>query len=152
MAAMVTTSNLNAKVPDPTPGTTTPLTSPNLSAGYNLPIGTTFNAYGQTVLNPGIGSALAPLASTMPTPPPAAKATAPTPPATPPTTATPAASASSSASGSPAGSTTGGSSSTLLRDVKPTCESGHNIEDEEMSLKSFDVVLPPEEQATLLEL
>ena len=114
MAAMVTTSNLNAKVPDPTPGTTTPLTSPNLSAGYNLPIGTTFNAYGQTVLNLVIGSALAPLASTIRTSPPAAKAPAPTPPATPPTPTRPAASLSSSASGGPAGGTTGDSSSTFI--------------------------------------
>jgi hypothetical protein len=152
MAAMVTTSNLNAKVRGSAPGTTTPPASPNLSAGYKLPVGTAVNGYGQTVLNPGIGSALAPLASTMPTPPPAVKAPAPTPPATPPTTATPAASASSSASGGPAGGTTGGSSSTLLGDVKPTCASGHNIWDEEISLKSFDVVLPPEEQATLLGL
>ena len=106
-----------------------------------MPVGTVVNAYGQIVLNPGIGSALAPLDLAIPTPP-----------ATPPTTTTPAASSSSSASGGPAGGTTGGSLSTLLRDVKPTCASGHNIWDEEMSLKSFDVVLPPEEEATLLGL
>ena len=84
MAEMATTSNPNAKVLCSATGTTTPSPSPNLSARYKLSVGTVVNAYGQTVLNPGIGSALAPLASKTPTP--AAKAPAPTPPATPRTT------------------------------------------------------------------
>jgi len=144
----VTTSNPNAKVPGSAPGTNTLSTSPNLSAGYKLPVGTAVNGYGQTVLNPGIGSALAPLASTIRTPPPAAKAPAPKPPKPP----APIAAPSGSASGNTSGGTTGGLTPTLLRDVKPICASGHNIWDEEMSLKSFDVVLPPEDQAILLGL
>lgn len=105
MATMVTTSNPNAKAPGSAPGTTTPSTSTNLSADYKLSVGTIVNGYGQTVLNLGVGTMLAPLASTIPTPP--------KPPA-------PAAAPSGSGSGSPAGGTANSSTSTLLRDVKST--------------------------------
>jgi hypothetical protein len=74
-------------VPNPTTkapgasGSSTTAASPNVGAGYKLPANAVVNSYGQTVLNPGIGSALAPLAippvSKIPAPP--AKAPAPTP-------------------------------------------------------------------------
>ena len=83
-----------------------------------MPVGTVVNAYGQIVLNPGVGSAPAPLDSAIPTPAPAAKALAPTPLATPMFTNTPA--PSSSASGGTADGTTVGLPSTLLRDLKST--------------------------------
>ena len=105
MPAIAPTSNPKAQVPGAAPGITTRSTSTNVSAGYKLSVGTVVNAYGQTVLNPGIGTMLAPLASTIPTPP--------KPPA-------PAAAPSGSGSGSPAGGTADGSPSTLLRDVKST--------------------------------
>ena len=90
MTSIATTSNPNAQVPGSAFGTTTPSTSPNFGPGYKLSAGTVVNAYGQTVLNLGIGTMLAPLASTIPTPP--------KPPA-------PAAAPSGSGSGSPAGGT-----------------------------------------------
>jgi hypothetical protein len=58
-------------VPNPTTktpgvsGSSTAATSPNVGAGYKLPTNAVVNSYGQTVLNPKIGSALAPLASTI---------------------------------------------------------------------------------------
>ena len=73
----ITTSNPNAKVPSAVLGTTTPSTSPNLGAGRKLPVGTVLVAYGQTVLNLEIGTAMVPVASTILTAAPAAKAPAP---------------------------------------------------------------------------
>ena len=62
MPAIAPTSNPKAQVPGAAPGITTRSTSTNVSAGYKLSVGTVVNAYGQTVLNPGIGTMLAPLA------------------------------------------------------------------------------------------
>ena len=77
MTSIATTSNPNAKVPSAVLGTTTPSTSPNLGAGRKLPVGTVLVAYGQTVLNLEIGTAMVPVASTILTAAPAAKAPAP---------------------------------------------------------------------------
>ena len=101
MKAIAATSNPNAQVPGSALGTTTPSTSPTLGPDYKLSVRAVVNAYGQTVLNPGIGSALATLTSTILTPPPGVKAPAPTPPKPP----APAAAPSGSGSGSPAGGT-----------------------------------------------
>ena len=97
-----TTPNPTTKAPGVS-GNSTAATSPNVGAGYKLPTGAVVNAYGQTVLNPKIGSALAPLASTIV--PPAPKP--PSPPPAPAPKAPPAAPAGgNSGSGSGSGSTT----------------------------------------------
>ena len=62
-----TTPNPTTKAPGVS-GNSTAATSPNVGAGYKLPTGAVVNAYGQIVLNPNIGSALAPLASAVTAP------------------------------------------------------------------------------------
>ena len=101
--------NPNTKAPGAT-GSSTAAGSPNLGAGYKLPVGSIVNAYGQIVLNPKIGAALAPLASTVVPPAPKPPAPSPSKPATPAVKA-PAAPSGSGTSGSSSGSSQDGSSS-----------------------------------------
>ena len=100
--------NPNTKAPGAT-GSSTPAGSPNLGAGYKLPVGAVVNAYGQIVLNPKIGAALAPLASTVVPPAPKPPAPSLSKPAAP--VKAPATPSGSGTSGSSSGSSQGGSSS-----------------------------------------